>query len=455
MVMRQDKNKLGKKYVLPFFLVLALMTAISLAVPLRPTFSYSEKRELEKFPAFTLESLLSGDYFDGISLWFSDTFPGRESWLDVSQSVASLHGYSEIAIAGPLDEMEVMLPENAPEPEPPAAAPEITEPVQNTEESVASTDSMAEVTEAAGDVDEAEIDVNENYLGRAIQIGNAGFNQLSISTVMSDKYAKTISAFADRMALEGVRVISAPAPTAIGIMVDKQYLEQLRCTPQDEMLDYMHNQMSDNVLKVDTVRKLLEHNDEYVYYRTDHHWSALGAYYAYQALCEAAGFEPVALEDMEYKNQGEMIGSIYGKVPYPKRLKRDELECWIPQGSITMYRSETTFSEFPMIRDVSQGKPEGKYCAFLAADEPVVHIVNEDIPDAPNCLVIKDSFGNCYVPYLSQNYHNVYAIDYRKYWKISMAGFAKKYDIDDVIVAPYMIATQATDANDWFQVHFR
>ena len=70
---------------------------------------------------------------------------------------------------------------------------------------------------------------------------------------MSDKYAKTISAFADRMAQEGIRVISAPAPTAIGIMVDDSYLTQLRCTPQDEMLDYMHGQMSDNVLKVPTM----------------------------------------------------------------------------------------------------------------------------------------------------------------------------------------------------------
>lgn len=453
--MGQNIKKPEKKYVLPFFLVLAVMTMLSLAVPLRPTFSYSEKRELEKFPAFTVESLLSGDYFDGISLWFSDTFPGREGWLDVSQSVASLHGYSEIAIAGPLDEMEVMLPDNVPEPEAPIAGPKMTEVSDHTEESVPSEAGTADVTEVTVDVDVAEIDVNEIHLGRAIQIGNAGFNQLSISTVMSDKYAKTLSDFANRMAQEGVRVISAPAPTSVGIMVDKPYLEQLRCTPQDDMLDYMHNQMSDNVLKVDTVRKLLEHNDEYIYYRTDHHWSALGAYYAYQALCETAGFEPVALEDMEYKNQGEMTGSIYGKVPYPKRLKKDELECWIPQGNITMYRSETTFSEFPMIRDVSQGKSEGKYCAFLAADEPVVHIVNEDIPDAPNCLVVKDSFGNCFVPYLSQNYHNVYAVDYRKYWKTSMAGFARKHDIDDVIVAPYMIATQATDANEWFQVHFR
>lgn len=453
--MSQDTNK---KYALPFFLVLALLTAVSLVIPLRPTFSYSERRELTQFPAFSVEALLSGDYFDDITLWFSDTFPGREQWLDVSQSVASLRGYSEIAIAGPLDAMEAIPPE---EPKPPATLPEETEAREETVEPQTDAADTTEASETADPETEPtettvpEIDVNEIYLGNAIQIGDAGFNQLSISPAMCDKYAKTISDFADRMAEKGVRVISAPAPTSVGIMVDKQYLELLRCTPQDEMLDYMHNQMSDNVVKVDTVRKLLEHNDEYIYYRTDHHWSALGAYYAYQAVCEAIDMEPVALEDMEYKNMGEMIGSIYGKVPYPKRLKKDELECWIPQGNITMYRSETTFSEFPMIRDVSHEKSEGKYCAFLASDSPVVHIVNEDLPDAPNCLVVKDSFGNCFVPYLSQNYHNVYAIDYRKYWSNSVADFVRKYDIDDVIIAPYMIATQAPDANDWFQTHFR
>lgn len=450
--MCQKPVKPKKRYALPFFLVLALLTVISLAVPLRPTVSYSEKRELAKFPAFSADALFSGEYFDGISLWFSDTFPGREQWLDVSQSLASLHGYSEIAIAGPLDEMEVIPPDSSAEPGTSSAV--LEEPLATTQEDPVNTDAT-EAAETLSRIDVTEIDVNDIYLGKAIQIGDAGFNQLSISTVMSDKYAKTLSDFADRMAQEGIRVISAPAPTSVGIMVPEAYLEQLRCTPQDEMLDYMHGQMSDNVLKVDTVRKLLEHNGEYIYYRTDHHWSALGAYYAYEALCEATAMEAVPLEDMMYQNQGEMIGSIYGKVPYPKRLKKDELECWIPTGNITMYRSETTFSEFPMIRDVSNQKSEGKYCAFLASDAPVVHIVNEDLPDGPNCLVVKDSFGNCYVPYLSQNYHNVYAIDYRKYWDRSMADFARKYDIDDVIVAPYMIATQDTSANDWFQIHFR
>ena len=64
-----------------FFAVLALLTAAAFIIPLRPTRSYSEKRNLTPFPVFSMSALLSGDYFDGISAWFSDTFPGRETWL--------------------------------------------------------------------------------------------------------------------------------------------------------------------------------------------------------------------------------------------------------------------------------------------------------------------------------------------------------------------------------------
>ena len=98
----ETNNRRSFLLALPFLIALAVLTVISFCIPLRPTISTSEKRELTKFPEFTLESLLSGDYFDDITLWFSDTFPGREDWLSLSQSVSSFHGYSEIAVQGDL-----------------------------------------------------------------------------------------------------------------------------------------------------------------------------------------------------------------------------------------------------------------------------------------------------------------------------------------------------------------
>jgi len=450
----ENNKKKSPWLALPFFGALAVLTVVSFLLPLRPGFSESEKRELAAFPEFSVEALASGSYFDDITLWFSDTFPGREGWISLSQYTASFHGYSEIAIDGALT-----LEDQIPVEEPPVQTlPE--EPRETVQPSETQPEALEETVPETTEMEWGGIDI-ENYevnLGAVIQIGDAGYNQLAFSKAMSDQYIKTVSGFADRMQEFGVRVISAPCPTAVGIMIEPEYLEQLNCTPQGEILGYLHDNMSDNVIKVDTVSRLVEHNNEYIYFRTDHHWTALGAYYAYTALCEAAGYEAPPLEDFELWNQGTFSGSLYGKVRWPRKLNIDTLDCYVPQGNITMYahfHDLVVGTEWPMIADRTMQSENSRYSAFLASDCKLVHIVNEDIPDAPRCLVVKDSYGNCYVPYLSQNYSHVYAIDYRKFWDLGMEDFCKKYDIDDVIVMPYLIATQATDGNSFFKNQLR
>jgi len=444
----EPKNS-GFLLAAPFFAVMAVLTIVSFIPSLRPVISESEKRELAKFPEFSLEALTSGDYFDDITLWFSDTFPGREGWISASQYTTSFHGYSEIAIDGVLTDTDSF----------PVEAPTVPEEIQISAGETAAPQE-AEVTTAPTEEEWGGVDI-ENYevnLGTVIQIGDAGYNQLGFSQPMSDQYIETISGYADRMAEIGVRVISAPPPTSVGIMIAPEYLEQLNCARQDEMLNYLHSNMSDNVVKVDTVSNLIEHNDEYIYFRTDHHWTPLGAYYAYEALCETVGFTPTPLEDFETWDQGKLTGSLYGKVRWPRKLTVDNLICYVPPGNITFYAHFNDIvvgKEWPLIADKSNGKSDTKYSAFLASDCMMAHVVNEDLPDGPKCLVVKDSFGNCYVPYLSQHYSHVYAIDYRKFWDLGMEDFVKKYDIDDVIVMPYLIATQATDGNKFFKTHFR
>ena len=59
------------------------------------------------------------------------------------------------------------------------------------------------------------------------------------------------------------------------------------------------------------------------------------------------------------------------------------------------------------------------------------------------------------MPFLTQNYHNIYAVDYRTYWKMSMERFVEKYKVDEVIISPSMIATQAIDGAGFFEDQFR
>ena len=83
----------------PFFAVLFLLTLVAFLIPLRPETSLRERRKLREFPQFSVQTLLSGDYFDDITAWFSDTFPGREKMLEVADRIDSLHGLMRYEVA--------------------------------------------------------------------------------------------------------------------------------------------------------------------------------------------------------------------------------------------------------------------------------------------------------------------------------------------------------------------
>ncbi len=439
----EQRSPAGIKLVIPFLLTLAILTAVSFAIPLRPAQSQMERRNLAELPEFSWEALADGSYFDGITLWFSDTFPGRESWISLSKELEQLHGHSDIAIAGELPIVETL----PPEPTVRLNVPEETEP-----DPTDVTDAPTEATEAGWQG--VEVVDEDLQIGEAvIQIGDSAFNPVGFSVYNSDRYAKALTKLADTLADQGVRVISAPAPTAVGILISPENQARLRCSDQNETIRYFHDQMSDNVIKVDTYAALLPHNDEYIYFRTDHHWTALGAYYAYVGICEALDKEPVPIEELEVWDQGEMEGSLYWKAPNRRKLKLDTLIAYIPKGDMEL-RVRTLHNEGtvrPLIQDMTKRNPNVKYNAFLFSDNAMVSVTNGDITDGSSCLVVKDSFGNPLVPFIAQNYSTVYAIDYRKFQSTSIQGFLKVHPVDDVIFAPYVIATQATDGAGMFE----
>ena len=449
------------RLAIPFFIVLAVLTVAAFILPLRPTVSYSEKRELAKFPAFSMEALLSGDYFDDITLWFSDTFPGREGWMTVSRYTESLHGYSEIAIVEDDFLAEIMTPvESEPAgditadtPTIPSQAPEDTTPAETTtdetEATVESTETIPEETQWGGiDAgDEAEI-----TMGAVIQIGDSAFNQIGFSEYVSKRYSAAVSKLADALAEQGVTVVSAPAPTAVGVMIEPEYQAKLNCARQDEMLYFLHDHMSDNVVAVDTYSALVAHNSEYIYFRTDHHWTALGAYYSYAAICRELGIQAAALDSFEEVDNGEFRGSLTEKARYATKLRSDNLYAYMPAGEITMYNVyDYSKVEADILQDMTNRYKYEKYLTFLGGDYALQEIINESLPEGTTCLIVKDSFGNCFVPFMTQNYHTVYSIDYRKFNRMTIRQFVEEYDVDTVILMPYLMATQSSDGASMFE----
>ena len=445
---REEKRKKRRRALAaPFFTVLFVLGLIALIIPLRPTESMREKRRLTQFPELTVRTLLSGDFFDGVSTWYSDTFPGRETWLDVATALNDLHGITTNVVSysqlnNPVEEIpEITPPPAAAETPSPADEPDVTaeptpvptpEPTPYYEEIDTPTDSV-ETWGGLGDNDEKVIH------GAALQIGGAAFEKFSFNENLANLNANMISRAASIAKEYDVRFFDMPIPASVGILLSSDLLDRLGMDDQGQAIAYKFEKENEDVIKVNVFNTLIRHNDEYIYFRTDHHWTALGAYYAYETFCRMADFEPVPLEEFEERDMGDFLGSFYSTSPAPANLETDRLLAYQPPGDIEMqlYRNGTTFSADPII-DMSQSNIFSKYSAFLGGDSMMTVLTNNDLPDAPNCVVYKDSYGNPFVLYLTQHYHRVYALDFRQYDAMGMRSFIQNYHINDVILAESM-----------------
>ena len=457
----------GIGHVIPFFLVLAVLTVVSFIIPLRPTISHIEKRNLAEFPEFSMEDFVSGDYFDDITTWFSDTFPGRETWIELASQTKSFYGNSEVMIAGDTSDRE-----DDPNQYPSDPTEESTEPIQNATEGAtegpteppteAPTEApivLDDATEAAPTIPVEEwggVDVEANQIqkaGTVIQIGDSLFQPEYFNEYFCNRYIDVVNHAASKYADQGIRVVSAPPPQAIGVMIEPEYLSKLKSDDQQKTIDYLNENLNEDVYFVETVDLLRQRNSEYIYFRTDHHWTALGAYYVYEAICEQLDLEPASLEeDFELWDQGQFRGSLYYKAPKTKALKDDNVYAYNPIGNFNtrIYKEGSSGFEHTVLTDMRRSKVTAKYSTFLAGDYPLVRIINNDLPDAGNVLIIKDSFGNAMAPFFTKNYHTVYVVDYRYYSK-SLSNLVGSLGINDIIFLPNISDLQTRAVGDLLQ----
>ena len=102
----RKNNSIRLICIILYCMVLMGFALLGIMLPLRPEESDSEKRTLTAFPELTAQSLLSGDFFSQVSLWYSDTYPFREELMDVQSSVKSLYGLKSETIIGPVEKAD-------------------------------------------------------------------------------------------------------------------------------------------------------------------------------------------------------------------------------------------------------------------------------------------------------------------------------------------------------------
>ena len=186
----------------------------------------------------------------------------------------------------------------------------------------------------------------------------------------------------------------------------------------------------------------MSHRSEYIYFRTDHHWTALGAYYAYREFCGAKGITPHSLSEYEVSQFDGFLGSFYNDAGKPDIMKNDPdtVTAYHPISTEArmQYVNKKTGNENDeltpgkVIYDESDAAASLKYGTFITGDNPYTVIENPDLSDGSKCVVVKESFGNAFVPFLVDHYQTVYVIDYR-YYSGSVSDFAKTNGVTDVI----------------------
>ncbi|MCH5199185.1 MAG: hypothetical protein J1E34_09810 [Oscillospiraceae bacterium] len=429
---------------------LMFMTFFAFIIPLRPTESLTEKRILAEFPEFSFSALFSGEYFSDISAWFSDTVPYRDDLTALNAKLQNLLG-TNTAIAG---FNEGAKGDDIPD-IPPASEPtETSEPdssgVSPSETESESGSSSEKESESQG---ESESSTEDEPAGEVLEFSavlvyeNSGYEYYNFVQSASEKYAAAVNRAGDLFAGKA-RVFDMIIPTSIDITLNKQVRASVSVSDQKKAINYMESLLSDKITKVSIFDTLMQHKDEYIYFRTDHHWTELGAYYAYLKFCEAKGVQGVKLEDCTYKAYDGFLGTFYTDSGSNPALGNtpDTVETYMPKVNAKMTFKDISGNEFTNVNvlyDATTNNAHFKYGTFIWGDNPLSVIENFDMAEGESLLLIKESFGNAIVPLLTYNYKYIYVMDYR-YYDSTAAALVENYGIDDVLFCNNISMTRAS-----------
>ena len=268
-----------------------------------------------------------------------------------------------------------------------------------------------------------------------VVVGDTGFEMYNYVERSAGQYAKTINKFTKKVD-SSVDIYELIIPTSVGITFPDNKIEKNGSSPQRESIRKIQKKLSGREIFVSLYDVMMRHRNEYIYFRTDHHWTQLGAYYAYTAFCQKKGLEANPISAYQKKTAKDFLGTIYvdsGKNP---NLKKDDVEMYYPvsKNLKMQYKNAANKTvEGSVISDPSGYGVSGKYLAFIDGDNPYSVITNKDKHDGTSCIVVKESFGNAFVPFLTDHYEKIYVIDYR-YWTGKLADFVKEKRAKEVII---------------------
>lgn len=216
---------------------------------------------------------------------------------------------------------------------------------------------------------------------------------------------------------------------------EEQNLVKMGTKSQRKNTSTIYSGLSKDIISVDIYDILNSHKTEYIYFNTDHHWTGLGAYYAYTEFAKKAGLKPLKLDGIKKKSVDGFLGSFYTQSNSSVLSDNPDHVDYYPLPGNYSTKLFSSNSNEPQDIDMyyNNAQPgQNTYGVFIWGDNPLTVIKNKDIDSKAKIALIKESYGNAFAPYLAYNYNEVHVIDFR-HFKGNLAKYCKQNDINNVL----------------------
>ena len=393
-----------------------------------PVVSEEENRTLAGLPSFSLSALQSGSISESFESFLTDRFFLRSELVDGANAIK--HLFSALTVDELLnaegDEVFVPAPDQDTESE--VSTADLEQPQEEAKEEP-STEAQTKTTNVlTGDT--ADVWLKQKDGSKTVLF--------SYSKEEIQKAATALNEYAALLPVGGkVHVLLAPRAQSVNQFA--LHLDSISGWSSG-VEDALQSLVSNNVV-VHSAYDIFQDsilNGEYVYFRTDHHWTARGAYLAANVMLTSEGYQTVPLADYREKTIDGFLGSIYlhGRNAKLKELA-DQIEVFYPLLPAKSYRVSNAYkkNELPVIDET-----QTNYLVFLGGTSGPYRVLEGGYHTGRNMLLVCDSFGNSIAPFFLPYYDDVYMVDFRDdyYDRKDAADGVKQYirrlDIDDIYI---------------------
>lgn len=245
-----------------------------------------------------------------------------------------------------------------------------------------------------------------------------------------NKNIESIKIFLSKMNKINIPVISLLVPSKSTVLKSKLPL-YAPTIDEEYILNKLVVSLGENMKLIDLAEILSEKSNQYIYYKTDHHWTTKGAFYAYEHYMKAVGQYPINDDDFIIKKvSDDFWGTNYRKANFYQG-KSDDIYIYEPKTEIKYTIKINNIEEIHNLYDEDYLDKTDKYSYFLGGDKSIIEI-ETSVKNNKTLLVIKDSFANSFIPFLTNHYAKVIVIDTR-YFNMSIEKFATEKEVNEVL----------------------